>query len=195
MRGSRRGSLRASVAGGIAALTAALLASGGGTAVAGSTCANANGPPGPDPRVHITTTESETALRCLINKERKSRGLHVLSYNGRLYKAAKNHSASMDKHNYFSHYSRSGRSFVTRIKNTGYMKGTKSWEVGENIGWGYLVTPQGMFNAWMNSSTHRATLLRSSFREIGIGTVWGSPTGKREFGSAIYTADFGRRRY
>jgi uncharacterized protein YkwD len=164
-------------------------------AVAGSTCANANGQPGPDPRTHISTFESQTALRCLINKARKSRGLHTLSYNSKLYSAAKNHSASMDRHNYFSHYSRSGKSFITRIRETGYMNGTRSWEVGENLGWGYHITPQGMFNAWMSSSGHRATMLKSSFREIGIGTVWGSPTGNLEYGSATYTADFGRRRY
>jgi uncharacterized protein YkwD len=158
------------------------------------TCVDADAPPAPLPG-HVSSTDAETALRCLINNERKSRGLKVLHYSGKLSASAQNHSTSMDNRNFFSHNSRDGTSFVTRIRRTGYILGTSAWAVGENIAWGVEITPRGIFNRWMNSSTHRAQMLKSTYREIGIGVAWGSPTGSFEHRSAIYTADFGRRWY
>jgi uncharacterized protein YkwD len=159
-------------------------------------CTDADAPPAPLPG-HVSSTDTETALRCLINNARKSRGLKVLRYNGRLSSAAQNHSTSMDNRNFFSHYSRDGTSFITRIRRTGYMSGTRAWAVGENIGWGHSVlgTARAIFNSWMNSSGHRSQILKSSYRDIGIGVSWGRPTGRLEYGSATYTADFGRRWY
>jgi uncharacterized protein YkwD len=179
-----------------AALTgvAMLVTSPGPDPARAGTCTDADAPPAPLAG-HPTATEAETALRCLINNERKSRGLKVMYYNGKLSTAAQNHSTSMDNFNYWSHNSRNGSSFVSRIKATGYILGTVAWTVGENIAWGYRYTPRNIFNGWMNSSTHREQLLKSSYRDIGIGLSWGSPTGSFESGSAIYTADFGRRWY
>jgi hypothetical protein len=42
--------------------------------------------------------------------------------------------------------------------------------VGENIAAGYE-TPEAVVAAWMNSSGHRANILSTGFREIGIGYV------------------------
>jgi uncharacterized protein YkwD len=42
----------------------------------------------------------------------------------------------------------------------------------------------------MRSAGHRANILSSSFREIGVGFASGSPNGKRDPGG-IYTTDFG----
>jgi uncharacterized protein YkwD len=193
MAGNRVRALIALIAGALIAL--GLLAASPATRVVhAGTCFDADAPPAPLPG-HVSSTDAETALRCLINNERKSRGLKVLNYNGRLTKSAGNHSISMDNYNYFSHNSRNGTSFVKRIKRTGYMSGTRAWTVGENIGWGSEITPRGIFNTWMNSSNHRDVILKSAYRDIGIGVAWGSPTGRFEHRSAIYTADFGRRWY
>jgi uncharacterized protein YkwD len=164
-----------------------------------ASCANADGLPGPLPG-HITRDETEKALKCLIDNERESHGLVRLLTSSKLRDKAGDHSDSMDKYNYFSHNSRDGHSFIYRIKQTGYLSGTSSWQLGENIGWGRDAPPNGftprdMFNGWMNSASHRDTMLKPSFREIGVGVTWGSPTGSLEYGGAIYTADFGRRNY
>nr|WP_302674582.1 CAP domain-containing protein [Eubacterium sp. CAG:161] len=38
---------------------------------------------------------------------------------------------------------------------------------GENIAWGQR-SPEEVMNGWMNSSEHRANILNSSFKKIGV---------------------------
>ena len=66
---------------------------------------------------------------------------------------------------YFAHESKSGASFVTRIKRTGWTRSRRSWTVGENIGYGSgsLSTPRSIVRGWMNSAGHRANILSRSF--------------------------------
>jgi uncharacterized protein YkwD len=121
----------------------------------------------------------------LHNHKRKSRGLRPLCVNRKLTKAARAHSASMIKKDYFGHGS-VGR----RLKRHGY-----HWRVyGENIagGTGRYARPAKIFRRWMNSSGHRANILDRRFREVGVGTYKGTYKGKR--GYTMYTVDFGRRR-
>jgi uncharacterized protein YkwD len=56
------------------------------------------------------------------------------------------------------------------------MRGTRSWEVGENLVWGTgpLSTPHSLVASWMNSPPHRENLLKPTFREIGIAAVAGT---------------------
>jgi uncharacterized protein YkwD len=39
---------------------------------------------------------------------------------------------------------------------------------GENIAYGQK-TPEAVMNAWMNSSGHRANILKNGFGKVGIG--------------------------
>ena len=91
---------------------------------------------------------------------------------------------------YFAHESKSGASFVTRIKRTGWTRARRSWQVGENIGYGSgaLATPRAMVRGWMNSAGHRQNILAHQFRLIGVGVASGSPTGG---GGTTYATDFG----
>jgi uncharacterized protein YkwD len=91
---------------------------------------------------------------------------------------------------YFDHNSKSGATFVTRIKRTGWTRSRRSWTLGENIGYGSgsYATPRAMVRGWMNSSGHRANILRRQFRMIGIGVANGAPTGGS---GATYATDFG----
>jgi len=93
---------------------------------------------------------------------------------------------------FFSHTSLTGASFVDRIRRTGYLSGVRSWAVGENIayGSGTRATARAIGTAWMNSAGHRANILSSTYRAIGIGIARGMPVGP---GGATYTTDFGRR--
>ncbi|MDE5753217.1 MAG: hypothetical protein K2H89_01530, partial [Oscillospiraceae bacterium] len=45
--------------------------------------------------------------------------------------------------------------------------------VGENIAWGYA-TPEAVVKGWMSSEGHRANILGSNFRYIGVGYVDGN---------------------
>ena len=44
----------------------------------------------------------------------------------------------------------------------------------------------------MNSPPHRQAILKPSYRDVGIGVVWGVPSALPN--GATYTVDFGARR-
>ena len=135
------------------------------------------------------------ATLCLINVERKQRGLATLRANAKLTRAAHRHSLDMVLRRYFAHQSLSGRTLIDRLRIVGYLGGgCSSWAAGETIAWGSGggKSPASRVAAWMRSRTHRPIVLGASFREVGIGVAPGTPTGSRA--GATYTADFGRRR-
>jgi uncharacterized protein YkwD len=130
------------------------------------------------------------AILCLLNAERTAKGLSSLHGNARLGRAAKGWASRMVAKRFFAH--EAGRSTVlSRIKRTGYVRG--SWSLGENIAWGSgaLATPQAIVNGWMHSPGHRANILRGAFKDIGIGIKLGAP-GPGLSGGATYVTDFGR---
>jgi len=129
---------------------------------------------------------------CLLNVERKVRGIGRLRTNARLARAALAHAKDMVARTYFAHDSLSGASFIDRIKRTGYMGGGGRWTVGENLAWGggSRSTPREIVDAWMQSPPHRANILSRRFREIGIGVALGSPRGRVK-PAATYNTDFG----
>ena len=132
------------------------------------------------------------ATVCLLNVERKVRGLGQLRANGRLARAALAHAKDMVARTYFAHDSLSGASFIDRIKRTGYMNGGRRWTVGENIAWGggSRSTPREIVDAWMHSPPHRANILSRRFREIGIGIALGAPV-RGQTSAATYNTAFG----
>jgi uncharacterized protein YkwD len=132
------------------------------------------------------------ATLCVLNVERARHKLRPLRLNHKLSAAARRHSRAMARQRFFSHDSPSGASFVDRIRRTGYLSGATSWRLGENIayGSGSRSSARSIGIAWMNSPAHRANILSSSFKAIGIGIAKGTPAGR---GGATYTTDFGRR--
>ncbi len=121
----------------------------------------------------------------LHNHKRTSRDLRPLCVHPKLTKAARAHSASMIKKDYFGHGS-VGR----RLKRHGY-----HWRVySENIagGSGSNRSPSNIFKRWMGSSGHRTNILDRRVREVGIGTATGKYKGTKRY--TMYTVDFGRRR-
>jgi uncharacterized protein YkwD len=135
------------------------------------------------------------ATLCLLNHARGRMGMARLRLSNRLGSAARNHSADMARRGYFSHDSRSGASFLDRIKRAGYLRRAHVWVVGENIAWGtgVLATPRSIVRAWMHSSGHRANILNRRFREIGVGITYNAPVHVASRPAATYTTDFGMR--
>jgi len=154
-----------------------------------TTCPGANADPVETPRKEIART-----TLCLLNQERSSRGLSDLRFNPRLSKAARGHSGDMVAKHYFEHVSKSGHDVVDRLRKSGYLAHVQTWMVGENLAWGSgeRGSPRQIMRAWMHSAGHRRNILTSRFREVGIGTVVGTPDSRGPRG-ATYTTTFGAR--
>jgi uncharacterized protein YkwD len=134
-----------------------------------------------------------SATLCLLNRERAERGLRPLRLNRRLSRAAGSHGRDMVRNRYFAHDSRSGASFVTRLRRTGYVHPRSRWLVGENLAWGSqdLSPPRAIVRSWMHSPDHRDNILEGRFREIGIAVVDGAPVSERWAQAATYVTEFG----
>lgn len=100
----------------------------------------------------------------LVNKERAKYGLTALKSNSSLSNVATIKSQDMINKNYFSHTSPTYGSPFDMMKQFGISYNT----AGENIAMGQK-TPSEVVTAWMNSEGHRANILNSNFKEIGIG--------------------------
>jgi uncharacterized protein YkwD len=157
-------------------------------AASAASCPNADAPP-----ILTATGDYQAAMLCLLNDERTSRGLTELRSNQKLLQTATGHSESMRQLGYFSHTDPDGTTLANRIEATGYLKGARRWRIGENLAWGgsLLGTPRALLGSWMTSAAHRANVLESQFREIGLGIARGNPGDPLAPGAVIITADFG----
>jgi uncharacterized protein YkwD len=152
---------------------------------AAARCAGASKHPA---NASISTVNKATL--CLLNVERNKHGLAALKENGDLDTASARHSRDMVRRKYFEH-----GDFAARIRQSGYLEGASNWAIGENIAWGggSYSTPKSIVSMWMHSPGHRANILSSRFKEIGIGVSRGAPqAGQAD--AATYTTDFGSRR-
>jgi uncharacterized protein YkwD len=145
----------------------------------------------------LSQSQMESAIDCLINDARTTRGLPQVAPNPDLRQAALSHSNEMIAESYFEHTSPEGLTFIDRIDATGYLRGARSWLVGENLVWGTgpLSTPQALVTAWMNSPPHRENLLRPSFREIGIAAVAGTPLSQSDQTGVTVSSEYGYRAF
>jgi uncharacterized protein YkwD len=145
----------------------------------------------------LSEAQMEDSITCLINDERSSNGLQPVILNSDLREAALSHSSEMIAQSYFEHTSPAGLTFIDRIESTGYMRGARSWTVGENLVWGTgpLSTPQALVTAWMNSPPHRENLLRPSFREIGVAALAGTPISRSDLTGVTVSSEYGYRTF
>jgi uncharacterized protein YkwD len=121
----------------------------------------------------------------LVNQERQAAGLAPLTRAPELDQSAQRFAQYMGTAHFFDHTGPDGSALHSRIAAAGYHGYT--W--AENIAAGQR-TPQAVVQDWMNSPGHRANILHSSLKEIGIGIarVPGSPMG------IYWVQDFGARK-
>lgn len=100
----------------------------------------------------------------LVNKERTLRGLTALKGDSALNRVAQLKAEDMAKKGYFSHTSPTYGSAFDMLKS----HNIKYKTAGENIAYGQK-TAQTVMNGWMNSSGHRANILKSSYTKLGVG--------------------------
>lgn len=121
---------------------------------------------------NLSMTEDEKTIFDLVNNARKSAGLTELKLDKELLRVARIKSQDMVDNNYFSHTSPIYGTPFQMIKNFGI----SYTSAGENIA-GHS-TAKDAFEAWMNSSGHKANILGNSFSYTGIGVVDSPKYGK-----------------
>jgi len=121
------------------------------------------------------------------NGERIKNNLSPLDENLELNQAAAAKAQDMFKNQYFEHVSPSGIGPGQLAETVGYNFIT----LGENLALGNYKDDQALVQAWMNSPEHRANILNSHFRQIGVAVVKGVFEGKttwlavQEFGTSL----------
>ncbi len=135
----------------------------------------------------LTRKHARRATTCFINRERRSHGRKGLNKNWRLIQAARRHSNNMARTGCFAHQCPGEAGPQKRLQRSGYFRGARRWAYGENIAWGkrQYATPRKIVQRWMHSPGHRAIMLSSNYREVGVGFA------KTNGGRGYYTADFG----
>jgi uncharacterized protein YkwD len=136
------------------------------------------------------------AVLCLVNRVRARHGERPLRANGKLERAAQEHTEEMAFGNFMGHLGLNGDTPLARIRAAGYMYSTRlAYEVGENVAWGTLrlATPRAIVDAWLASPEHRANILDPRYRDTAIGVSPHPPSSLAHgLRGAIYTQDFGR---
>lgn len=100
----------------------------------------------------------------LVNQQRSTNSQSALTYSTEASKVAQAKAEDMAANNYFSHTSPTYGSAFDMLKANGVSYSS----AGENIAKGQT-SPSSVMKAWMNSSGHRANILSSSYRSVGIG--------------------------
>ncbi len=117
----------------------------------------------------------------LANSARSKIGLSALAENAKLSEAAKNKADDMLKNDYFAHTSPKGIEPWYWMKQAGY----RYQAAGENLAINYTDAKE-QHDAWMKSATHRANIMNTRYREIGVAVVKGKIDGKE----SIVTVEF-----
>jgi len=124
-------------------------------------------------------SKKESTLLGAVNDVRAAHNLHPLAVDKTLLAAARAHSATMIREDVFTH-----GSFSERLAQSG----ARGPAFGENLAWGVRIGASTIVRMWMESPGHRANLLRSGWRRVGIGARVGSFLGYG--GAIVVTADF-----
>lgn len=141
----------------------------GAPAAPAATCAGDDHPVQSDGDI----AAAEAAVVCLVDEERRSRGLPVLVGSERLDAAALAHSTDMVRRGYFAHTapdpSPAGATADQRARWAGY----QGELVRENLAGG-LPVPRDLVRAWIQSEHHCENLLDPDVRDVGIGVAVGA---------------------
>ncbi len=122
----------------------------------------------------LSSAITQANVVALTNNSRAAVNIPALSVNAKLNAAAQAKANDMMARQYFSHITPDNKQPWDFIAAQGY-----SYQgAGENLGVGFLQA-EGLNDAWMNSPGHRANILNSAFKEIGVGIVSGMFQGKQ----------------
>ena len=117
------------------------------------------------------------AMFCLVNQERRKRGIAPLRHDAKLAKVAGRHAKHMVRYSFTGHRSPKAGGLVQRVKRARVFRKSRAFSVGENLGWGG--SPFAINRAWMRSAIHKKATLYRSFTKMGVGVVRGLPHGSK----------------
>jgi len=120
----------------------------------------------------VSMTADEQKMFNSVNQERAKAGLPALKANGELLKLARLKAQDMINKGYFDHTSPTYGSPFDMMKAAG----VSYRYAGENLA-GASTVDTAHINL-MNSPGHRANILNTNFKEVGIGIINGGPYGK-----------------
>lgn len=143
------------------------------------------------------TAALESALAREINALRRDNGLRPLSASPALARAAAAHTTTMLSAGFFDHESPGGTSFSERLKRF-YTNTGPGWTVGENLALFGPDQPSALdvVRMWLGSPLHRANLLRTTWRELGVAVRFAPAPGGAFAGEPTWliTLDLGARK-
>lgn len=120
----------------------------------------------------VKVTQQAREVLELVNKERAKVGAKALTLSDSLTNIATIKAQDMADKGYFDHTSPTYGSPFDMLKRFGVQYSS----AGENIAAGQKDANEVM-NSWMNSSGHRANILKADYEQIGIGYVTGGRWG------------------
>lgn len=124
------------------------------------------------------------SLVTLHNEAREKAGLRPLTINSKLVRSAQMKADAMLASDCWDHYCPNGKSPWDFFDAVGY----DYVYAGENLAEGFNDNDK-VFNAWMNSKTHRENIMRPEFTEIGIAIAYGKFQGIEN--NAVIVVHFG----
>ena len=111
---------------------------------------------------------TKSSLESFVNQTRQSVGLQPLTPNSKLEQAAQEKAQDMLQNQYFDHTSPSGVSPWFWFSKSGY-----SYKyAGENLAIGFYDS-QEVYNAWLNSPSHKANIVNPNYTEVGTVVLSG----------------------
>lgn len=118
--------------------------------------------PSPIPKASISIAD----VILETNNQRRANGLSPLTENSKLNEAADFKMRDMFARQYFDHFAPDGTSGAAEL----LIRFNYSYIVaGENLAWGDFRSASELVGAWMASPGHRANILNSIYRDIGVG--------------------------
>ncbi len=171
------------------ATTTVGLKSGPGPIMPTATTSKATPLPPIKASVDTTTSLSEKGIITYTNSERRKAGLSELKENAKLAASAQLKLEDMFKYQYFEHVSPSGVSVTDLVEKEGYA----FIVIGENLALGNFGGDSNVVAAWMASPGHKANILNTKYKEIGVAVGQHAYQGKvqwiavQHFGTLLST--------
>ncbi|HHT78248.1 MAG TPA: hypothetical protein GXZ93_00365 [Actinobacteria bacterium] len=150
--------------------SAGFMAPKGSIEVQGKSTFNKNSSSGSVIAKEAALTEYENHVAALINNIRVENGLAPVAADGALTDVAIARSQDMINRNYFSHYTPEGTNVFNFLRGAGI----RYRYAGENLAQcqpASIGSPEAFVDAWMNSPSHRANILRAQYGKIGVSMV------------------------
>ncbi len=110
----------------------------------------------------------------LTNQSREAAGLPPLAINNKLSQSAYLKAEDMVEKDYFNHTNPEGLTPWYWFKQANY----NYQYAGENLAMDFF-DAENLYQAWFNSSNHKANLLNPNYKEIGIAIISGEFNGKQ----------------